>query len=232
MKGFNFTDDVMKLYFKDEEKEKIKKTKILIIGCGGLGSNIAIILTRVGHDNIIIVDYDKVEMKNLNRQQFFYNEVGKSKVHSIKERLLMINPDIKITAIEKKLTRKLLEKIIKKHKPDIIVEAVDKIKSKAMIFETALSMKKIVITASGVAGFGDIENVKIIRKKDYTIIGDLSSRCGCCDECYRGKKECDLKKTLIKKGKIHMPLAPKVSMIASMQADEVLRRTINNETKI
>jgi len=226
MKDFNFLD-VISNYFTKNQIKKIIKTKILIIGCGGLGSNIANILIRTGYKKIILVDYDKVEFRNLNRQQYTFSDIGKEKVYILKENLLKINPSADILPINQCLNNESLVKIIKKYKPDIIVEAVDKVASKIMIFETALKMKKYVITASGVAGFGDIENIKIIRKKNYTIIGDLISACGCCDECYpKDNKECNSRKTLIRKGKCKMPLAPKVTIIAAMQADEVLRKTL------
>lgn len=61
---------IFSYYFTKDEINKIKNTKILIIGCGGLGSNIANILVRSGFTKFIFVDYDKVEMKNLNRQIF------------------------------------------------------------------------------------------------------------------------------------------------------------------
>jgi len=225
MRKFDFTD-VIKFYFTKEQIKKIIKTKVLIIGCGGLGSNIANILVRTGYRRIFLVDYDRVEKRNLNRQQFLFSDIGKEKVFALKEKLLLINPKVSITSINQKLENKSLENLIKKHKIDIIVEAVDKVQYKTMIFETALKMKKVLITASGVSGFGDPENIKIIRKKYYTIIGDLVSRCGCCNKCYPDKEGCNSRERLIKEAKSYMPLAPKVTIVAAMQADEVLRRTL------
>jgi len=219
-------DKIFNLYFTKEQIKKITKTKVLIIGCGGLGSNIANILIRTGYKKIILIDYDRVELKNLNRQQFMPDDVGREKVYALKEKLLKINPCAKIKAINKKICSKSLKTIIKKYRPNIVVEAVDKEWVKIMIFETVHKLKKELVTASGLAGWGDIENIKIIRKERYTIIGDLVSRCGCCDECYPDKKECNSRENLMKEGKCHMPLAPKVTAVAAMQADEVLRRTL------
>jgi len=221
MKNFNFVD-VMKFYFNEKQIKKIINTKLLIIGCGGLGSNIANILIRTGYQRLILVDYDKVEIKNLNRQQFLPSDEGKYKVTALKSKLLLINPSAKIIAINKKLDKNSLKDIIKKYNIDITIEAVDKVDSKIMIFETLFSIKKILITASGIAGFGDVENIKIIRKKYYTIIGDLVSQCGCFDNSYSQNS----RKKLIKEDKCHIPLAPKVTIVAAMQADEVLRRTL------
>ncbi|MEF3280103.1 MAG: sulfur carrier protein ThiS adenylyltransferase ThiF [Elusimicrobiota bacterium] len=221
-------NEIFRIYFSSRELKKISKAKIMVIGCGGLGSNILNILVRTGFKNFVIVDYDMVELKNLNRQFYFPEDVGKNKVEITKKRLLKINPEANIIAINKMLNQKLLSKIIKDYNPDIVVEAVDKEWAKKMVFETSLKLKKVVIMASGVAGYGDIENVKIIRKKEYTIIGDLISRCGCCDECYQ-EKGCNSRDKLIKEGECHIPLAPKVIAVASMQADEVLRRVLQNQ---
>ncbi len=219
--------EILKMYFTKKELDKISKAKILVIGCGGLGSNILNILVRTGFKNLIIVDYDVVELKNLNRQLYFPDEVGKKKVEVTKQRLLKLNPFLNIVAIDERLDENKLILIIKKYNPDIVVEAVDKEWAKKMIFEISLKLKKVVIMASGVAGYGNIENVKIIRRENYTIIGDLVSRCGCCDECY-GINGCSREK-LIKEGLCFMPLAPKVTAVAAMEADEVLRRVLNGK---
>ncbi|MGC8729031.1 MAG: sulfur carrier protein ThiS adenylyltransferase ThiF [Elusimicrobiales bacterium] len=197
---------IFEIYFDKEQIKKIRNSKILIIGCGGLGSNIAHILLRTGFLNLTIIDFDSVELKNLNRQNFLPSDIGKPKVYVLKSNLLKINPKAKIKALNKKINENDLKKIIGKYEPDIVVEAVDKEETKMFIFETAVKMKKKLITASGIADFGDVENIKIIRKKDYTIIGDL--------------------KKSIKEFK---PLAPKVCVVASMQADEVLRRVLKGE---
>ncbi len=223
-------NNIFNLYFSKEQIERIRKTKVLIIGCGGLGSNVSNILVRTGFINFTIIDFDKVELKNLNRQQFFTSDIGKNKVDVLKKNLLEINPELKIKSINKELDNKKLENIIKTYDPDVVIEAVDKEYTKTMIFETTLKMGKTLITASGVAGYGDVENIKIIRKRSYTLIGDLVSRCGCCNECYSYKgTECNIEKSL-KKGEYKVPLAPKVIVVAAMQADEVLRRVLTGRT--
>ncbi|MCX7641028.1 MAG: sulfur carrier protein ThiS adenylyltransferase ThiF [Elusimicrobiales bacterium] len=217
----NSINKIFKLYFSKKELSKIQRAKIMIIGCGGLGSNIANMLIRTGFLNIILIDYDKVELKNLNRQQYYPNDIGKFKVKVLRKRLKEINPLANIYSINDIMNEEKLKKLIKKYNPDLIVEAVDKEWAKVMIFETALKMSKKVITASGLAGWGDVENIKIIRNKKYTIIGDLVSKCGCCSECNFNENK--LHKT---KSNCKMPLAPKVSAVAAMQADEVIRRIL------
>ena len=75
---------------------KIQSVKIGIAGAGGLGSNCAFNLTRVGFKNFKIVDFDVIEYSNLNRQFFFYGQVGMKKIDALKVNLLLINPDISV----------------------------------------------------------------------------------------------------------------------------------------
>lgn len=225
MKAYNI-NQIFKLYFREDELKKIQDSTIMIVGCGGLGSNIANILIRTGFMKLILIDYDVVELKNLNRQQYYPCDVGKPKVEVLKKNLLKINPKAKINAIKDMINEKKLKDIIKRFKPDIIVEAVDKEWTKMMIFETSVKLNKNLVTASGLAGYGDVEKIKIVRQKKYTIIGDLVSRCGCCDECYKENNCNSSREKQLKAGLCKMPLAPKVTTVAAMQADEVLRRVL------
>ena len=84
--------------------EKLKKIKVLIAGCGGLGSNIAISLGRIGVGSISLVDFDIVEPSNLNRQQYYIEDIGEFKVTALKRNLIRINPFIKIEALNLKLS--------------------------------------------------------------------------------------------------------------------------------
>ncbi len=136
--------NIFKLYYTKTEYQKIKKAKIMIVGCGGLGSNIANMLVRSGFINIVLIDFDRVELKNINRQLFYLKDIGKSKVETLKKNLLMINPKAKIKAINKMIDEKKLEKLIKKLKPHIVVEAVDKECFKRTIFETSLKLGKLL----------------------------------------------------------------------------------------
>lgn len=193
-------------YFTKNELNKIKNTKILIVGCGGLGSNIANILVRTGFLKFVLADYDKVEMKNLNRQVFLQEQCGKKKVLALKKNLLKINQRAKIKLIYEKIDRCNLVEIISKEKPDIVVEAVDNEETKKIIFEESIKIGKKVVCASGVAGYGDCEKIKIKRGKGFVIAGDM-----------------------VKSIKDFKPLAPKVTAVAAIQADEVLRMVLKDE---
>lgn len=189
---------MLKNYIDEKMLEKLSKVKILIIGCGGLGSNIAVILVRSGAKNFTIVDFDKVDISNLNRQNYFFYQTGQDKVSALSKILTKINPYVNIKTLNIKVDESNIDEIISKH--DIIVEAVDNEFTKVLIFEKAHEHNKKVVLASGVAGFGDCENIKIKRSKNFSIVGDFI--------------------TSIKEKK---PLAPKVMAVAAIQADEVLR---------
>ncbi|MBT1278773.1 sulfur carrier protein ThiS adenylyltransferase ThiF [Thermoanaerobacter sp. CM-CNRG TB177] len=194
----NLFDMMLKNYFDEKMLEKLSKVKILIIGCGGLGSNIAVMLVRSGIKNLTIVDFDKVDILNLNRQNYFFYQVGEEKVSALKDILSKINPSVNVKAKNIKIDESNLDELILQH--DIIVEAVDNELTKTLIFRKAHEHSKKVVLASGVAGFGDCENIKIKRGKDFAIIGDFVTS-------INDKK----------------PFAPKVIAVAAMQADEVLR---------
>lgn len=191
-------DMMLKNYFDEKMLEKLSKVKVLIIGCGGLGSNIAIMLVRSGIKNLTIVDFDRVDISNLNRQNYFFYQTGCEKVLALKEILEKINPYVNVRTLNMKIDESNIDDLILQH--DIIVEAVDGELTKMLIFKKANEHGKKVVLASGVAGFGDCENIKIKRGKNFSIVGDFV--------------------TSIKDKK---PLAPKVMAVAAIQADEVLR---------
>jgi len=90
------------LYVSTENQEKVRNFRVLIGGCG-LGSVIAECALRLGFENICIIDGDKVELSNLNRQNYTHNDIGKFKVDSLKSRLLQINSRARIKAIQEYL---------------------------------------------------------------------------------------------------------------------------------
>lgn len=190
--------DILSNYLSLEDIRKIEKTKIIIIGCGGLGSNIAKALVRTGFLKITIIDFDIVELKNLNRQDFYIDQVGMKKTEALKENLLKINNEALIETLNLKITEENIE-VLKK--ADIVVEAVDKEEYKRLIFEFCINNRIKIVAASGVAGFGD--EIKIRRGINFSIVGDFE-----------------------KSIKDFSPLAPKVTAVASLQADEVLRMVI------
>jgi sulfur carrier protein ThiS adenylyltransferase len=178
----------------------LKDKVIGIAGCGGLGSNCAIALARVGIGKLVIADFDKVEISNLNRQYFFIDQVGKTKVLALKENISRIDPLIKVEMHEIQLDEENIPVIYKDC--DVIVEAFDRADMKQMIIETVLEKMpdRYLVCGSGLAGWGENESIRMTVSGRLYIYGD-------------GIKEvsADLP-----------PLAPRVGIVANMQANQVL----------
>ena len=152
--------------------EKLKKTKICILGLGGLGSNVAILLAKAGIGYLKLVDFDIVEASNLNRQQYRISHIGMKKTKAIKNIIKEINPFVKVDILDTKVDKENISSIVKDIK--IIVEAFDRAETKAMAIEKLLTNKnKIVISASGMAGLGSSNEIITRRVRDnFYLTGD------------------------------------------------------------
>ena len=152
--------------------EKLKKTKICILGLGGLGSNVAILLARAGIGYLKLVDFDIVEASNLNRQQYRISHIRMKKTKAIKNIIKEINPFVKVDILDTKVDKENISSIVKDIK--IIVEAFDRAETKAMAIEKLLTNKnKIVISASGMAGLGSSNEIITRRVRDnFYLTGD------------------------------------------------------------
>jgi len=117
----NFEIDIMTFY---QIQEKLKRKTVGIAGAGGLGSNCAVALARVGIGKLIIADFDVVSLSNLNRQYYFYDQIGKKKTTSLKENILRINPSCNVVAYDVFVDKTNISELF--HECDIIVEAFDK----------------------------------------------------------------------------------------------------------
>ena len=146
-----------------ENQKKFDDATVAICGLGGLGSNIAISLARVGVGHLILIDFDTVDVTNLHRQQYKISQVGMPKTDALKENLLEINPFIKIETHQVKLTEENTPSLIKD--ADVICEAFDKPECKAMLTDIVFTNypDKYLVSGSGMAGFGSAN--KIVTKK-------------------------------------------------------------------
>jgi sulfur carrier protein ThiS adenylyltransferase len=181
--------------------KKILQQKIVgIAGVGGLGSNCAVALARVGTGTLIIADFDLVSEDNLNRQYYFYDQIGKPKVDALKENIKKINPSVNVISHNIRLTKKNIRVLFKDC--DVIIEAFDQARQKEMLIETILTEfpgKKLVL-GLGVAGWGKNDNIHCRQIDNLFICGDEVSEIAP-----------DLP-----------PLAQKVGVVENMQANIVL----------
>ena len=154
--------------------DAVKKATVGIAGLGGLGSNIAISLARTGIGHLVLVDFDIVEPTNLNRQQYFISHLGMKKNKALKDLISNINPYIKVTSIDTKITDINCTEIFKDC--EIVCEAFDKPEDKAMLVSTLLSETDNikVISASGMAGYESCNTIITQKINNRLIIcGDM-----------------------------------------------------------
>lgn len=154
--------------------DKLKNAKISILGCGGLGSNIAMTLARSGVGELFLYDFDKVEYSNLNRQNYIIDEIGGYKADLTKKKIENTLPYVKCHSKNIYLDPKSMDKI--SDKSNIFIEAFDNKESKIMLFDYFVGKNdKYLITGSGVSGLGKLENIKIKQIENVTMIGDFNS---------------------------------------------------------
>lgn len=181
---------------------KIKRATVGIAGLGGLGSAIAVALARIGVGRLVLADFDVVEPSNLNRQQYFIDQIGLPKSEALLVNLRRINPYVEYESHAVRLEPCNIPSLFSA--ADVMVEAFDRADQKAMLLQTWTGSfpDRPIVAASGVAGYGLGEAIKV-RKMGVQvyIVGDLETG---------ASPGCGL-------------MAPRVGIAAHMQANLVLR---------
>ena len=155
---------------------KFSSVTVAICGLGGLGSNVAISLARAGIGNLILIDFDRVDITNLHRQQYKANQLGMNKTDALRDNLLEIAPYVTLEThticVKEENATHLLQGA------DIICEAFDDAECKAMLTNLVLEEMpdKYLVAASGMAGFGSVNSIRTrkITSKFY-LCGDEKS---------------------------------------------------------
>lgn len=184
-----------------EIENHLKKFRVGIAGAGGLGSNCAAALARTGIGTLVIADFDKVEPSNLSRQYYFVNQIGMMKAEALKDNLLRIRPEIQVVIHNVRLNKDNIPSVFAGC--HIIVEAFDKSDMKEMLIESVQNKLPGIplIVGTGMAGWGKNEILKF-RQIDETLYI-------CGDELSEASDDLP-------------PLAPRVGIVASMQANTVV----------
>ena len=183
-------------YLGREELAKLGAPTVGVAGCGGLGSNAAMMLARTGFRRFLLVDFDAVEASNLNRQQYFPDDIGMPKAEALAAHLRRLCPAIDAVALLERMTDQAADGMVAR--ADFWLECFDAPESKRLVAERALLAGKRVFSASGMGGFGG----PAMRRRDVgllTVVGDFAS---------------DIAD--------HPPLAPRVTQAAAMMADAVV----------
>tara|TARA_B100001063_G_C16650418_1_gene495662 strand:- start:194 stop:937 length:744 start_codon:yes stop_codon:yes gene_type:complete len=194
-------------------QKKILSANVLIVGMGGLGCPLLTYLAASGVGKIGIVDFDKVEISNLNRQTLFSTkDIGKYKVNQAKKVINKINKKTKIISFKKKLTNKNINKIFNNY--NIICDGTDNYNTRYLINDYCVKNKKILITSA-------------INKFDGQLMKFDFKNKGPCYRCFMPSPP-DFDNNCQSEG-IFSPVA---GIMGSLQASEVLKSILNNKNDL
>lgn len=188
--------------FPVDVKEKLQRASVAIAGLGGLGSNIAVSLARSGVGRLFLVDFDTVDVTNLNRQAYLIPHLGMPKTRALDSILRQINPWLDIRTANVRVTRENVRDLFSGY--PIVCEAFDRPDQKAMLVNALLSdcPDTIIVSGNGMAGYGDANAIRTDRRlRRLYVCGDGSTDIG---------------------GGMGL-MAPRVAVCAGHQANKVLQ---------
>ncbi|MGB9906082.1 MAG: sulfur carrier protein ThiS adenylyltransferase ThiF [Candidatus Saccharicenans sp.] len=198
---------IKKEFFSRHDPELLpvlRRAVVGIAGAGGLGSNVAVALARAGVGKLIIADHDRVYPSNLNRQQYFIDQIGRPKVEALLENLGRMNPFSEYEIHHIRINPHNIPKLF--GEAQILVEAFDLASEKSMLINTWLSLfpDRPIVAASGLSGFGKNNKIKTRKMGRLYLCGDEESE---------------------PTDKVS-PMAPRVGIVANMQANLVIELLI------
>lgn len=195
----NRVEEGIAVHIGEERLARLQRARIGIAGCGGLGSNCAMHLVRSGFTRFVLVDFDRVEFSNLNRQAFFSLQVGEFKAEALAANMRAVNPELELEIYVERVDVARVKRLFVDC--DAVVEAFDRAAAKKRLVEALLPLGCLVVSASGIGGCGDGDALVTRKVRDnFYLIGD-------------GATECNLDTP---------PLSPRVGIAAAKQADVVL----------
>lgn len=156
--------------------DRVRGARIGIAGLGGLGSQAAIALARIGVGELVLADFDVVEPSNLNRQQYFVEQLGLPKVAALTDTLRRVNPYVGVSPHEVRLVPENIPEIFRGCR--VLLECFDRADQKAMLVETALARlpDTWVVAASGLAGCAPADDIRTHRVGSRLfVVGDLEA---------------------------------------------------------
>ena len=192
-----------------QDKKKIINSKVLVVGAGGLGCPVIDYLSRAGVGNIGIVDNDKVNISNIHRQSLYNSkDVGEFKVNSVKEKIKLINPQVKIKTFKERISKKNIEKIFKSY--DFIVDGSDNFKTKFLLNKYCLYQKKILFVGA------------ISKMDGHIFTFDFKNKNDPCLKCFYQTEPSDD----ILNCEYEGILGPVAGVVGNIQAIEVLKKIL------
>ena len=178
----------------------LKNSKVIVFGIGGVGSFTVESLCRCGIGEISLVDFDTIDITNINRQiHAMSNNIGKYKVDEMKKRIELINPDVKVNTFKKKLDKNNVENFNLKYY-DYVVDAIDIITSKIYLIKCCYENNINVISAMGAGNKLDSTRFKVVdiyktsgcplarvMRRELKKLGIKKLKCVCSDEISSGE---------------------------------------------
>lgn len=160
----------------EDLQNKISAARVAVCGLGGLGSSIAIALARAGVGHLHLIDFDRVDLTNLNRQQYAVGQLGQYKTDALRETLSLVSPYCDVTCDTIQVTEETLPDLLKTE--DYICEAFDRAEAKAMLVSGVLEHfpEKYLVAGSGLAGLGSANTIQTRRvSQRFYLCGDGTS---------------------------------------------------------
>ena len=172
-------DQAFDARFPEEMQTKLRNARVAVAGLGGLGSNIAVMLARSGVGELLLVDFDTVDVTNLNRQMYLIPQLDKPKAEALPEILYQINPYLTYRSVCIKVTPENVKELFSEY--PIVCEAFDKPDQKAMLVRELLMQcpETTVVSGNGMAGYADANEIRTcqVMKRLY-VCGDQSTDVG------------------------------------------------------
>ena len=191
-------------------QKKIIKSKVLVVGAGGLGCPVIDYLSRAGVGNIGVIDHDKVNTSNIHRQSLYNSrDIGKFKVSVLKKKVKLVNPQVKIKTYKEKIEKKNIEKIFKGY--DFIVDGSDNFKTKFLLNKYSIKYKKILIVGA------------ISKMDGHVFTFDFKNKKNPCLKCFYQSEPSDEVLNCEREG----ILGPLAGIVGNIQAIEILKKILN-----
>ena len=196
-------------------QKKIIKSKVLVVGAGGLGCPVIDYLSRAGVGNIGIIDDDKVNISNIHRQSLYdSSNIGKYKVKVLKKKIKLINPLVKIKIFKERIKKRNIEKIFKNY--DFIVDGSDNFKTKFLLNKYSLKYKKILIVGA------------ISKMDGHIFTFNFKNKTDPCLKCFYQTEPSDEILNCEHEG----ILGPVAGIVGNIQAMEVLKKILKIGDKL
>jgi tRNA A37 threonylcarbamoyladenosine dehydratase len=159
------------LLLGEDKLNKLKKSKVMVVGLGGVGAAAAEMIARSGIGHMVIVDCDVVEQSNRNRQLgALISTNGIPKIDAVGNRLKDINPELNLKAVQVYLINEAIPNLLDEHRPDYVIDAIDTLTPKVYLIKNVVDRKINLISSMGAGGKMDPTQV---------MLGDISESYNC-----------------------------------------------------